>query len=390
MRASFFTILSATIASTASALPAAAAHAAAEPDLIDLAPFKGTMGFPTRPVMSVEEALARTAKVKADAEAWDRSKNSQLAVRCASDNAREYAAGRARSTCKNPEVRVEWRNFPHEYRLLWVKAARCVYDLPPHPGHPAAAKSMAESMAYVHQQLMENIHSVGHFNVWHRLFLWHYQEILRNQCGYPRELPLPWWDESKDAGKFSQASIFGPDYYGEAPPVVVKDGKGYATCVRTGAFANLTISIGPVRNLTTPHCLSRAVNETETAQTGKAFVDLGNSFPSFWDMAVSQEEGPHAFGHTGVGSVMGDMWASPSDALFYMHHTFTDRNFWAWQQANPSNRTYQIGGMNATVGPATASTLDSPIRFMGLFNEATIRPLQDTQGGSPFCYVYDY
>lgn len=73
-----------------------------------------------------------------------------------------------------------------------------------------------------------------------------------------------------------------------------------------------------------------------------------------------------------------------------MHHTFVDRNYWAWQEANPEQRAYQVGGMNATVGPKSPITLDSPIHFMGLFPETTMRALQDTQGGTPFCYVYDY
>lgn len=317
MRVSFC-ILSTALASTAGALPAApvaaAAAAAGEPQLLEMAPFMGATGFPTRTVMTTEEALALTARVKAEAAAWEKS---PLARRTLSDAEKEYAAGRAASTCTNPEVRVEWRRFPREHRLKWVKAVRCLYDLPPRGGFPAQVKNMAESMAYIHMQLMENIHGVGQFNAWHRLFLWHYQEILRDECGYPRELPLPWWDETKDSGKFHTASIFGSEYYGEAPEVVVgKNGKGHATCVRTGVLANLTVHLGPVRNLTTPHCLARAVNETQTAQTAQVFVDLGNSYPRYWDMAQSQEKGPHAFGHTGLGPIMGDMWASPSDAIF--------------------------------------------------------------------------
>ncbi|TLS22383.1 uncharacterized protein PpBr36_10084 [Pyricularia pennisetigena] len=387
MRFTLSLILSAALASTAAAMPQAGPkEIRSEPQLIDLAPFKASgTGYKPKKILTEEEAIALTAKNLEEAKA----PKTALERRNCKRSEDEYNKMRAKSTCKNPETRVEWRNFPHEYRLKWVKAARCMYDLPPRMGYPGS-KNLAEDFAYIHQQLMENIHAVGHFNVWHRLFLWHYQETLRDQCGYPRDLPLPWWDETKDSGNFANSPIFGPDYYGSVPKVVVKDGKELATCIVDGAFANITVNIGPAKSVTTPHCLSRALNETKTALTGKAYCDLGNSYSDFWKMATTQEEGMHANGHEGIGSVMGDMWASPADPIFYMHHTFTDRYFTAWQNVDPARRTYAIGGPNATVGPVSTSTNDSPIRFLGLFPDTTIRQIQDAQGGFPFCYKYDY
>nr|EAQ70635.1 hypothetical protein MGCH7_ch7g42 [Pyricularia oryzae 70-15] len=362
MRFTLSLILSAALASTAAAMPQAATkEVRSEPKLIDLAPFKASgTGYKPKKILTEDEARALTAK------------NLEAA--------------------KAPKSAIERRNCKrNEEEYHKMKAQE-------HLQEPRSACGVAQLPARVPAQvgqggpllLMENIHAVGHFNVWHRLFLWHYQETLRDQCGYPRDLPLPWWDETKDSGNFANSPIFTPEYYGSAPKVVVKDGKEFATCIEDGAFANITVSIGPAKSVTTPHCLSRALNETKTALTGKAYCDLGNSYSDFWKMAVTQEEGMHANGHEGVGSVMGDMWASPADAIFYMHHTFTDRYFTAWQNADPVRRTYAIGGPNATVGPVSPSTNDSPIRFLGLFPDTTIREIQDAQGGSPFCYKYDY
>lgn len=35
--------------------------------------------------------------------------------------------------------------------------------------------------------------------------------------------------------------------------------------------------------------------------------------------------------------------ASPSDPLFFLHHTNLDRLWWNWQQVAPDTRTYEIG-----------------------------------------------
>lgn len=44
---------------------------------------------------------------------------------------------------------------------------------------------------------------------------------------------------------------------------------------------------------------------------------------------------------------MRDPLASPCDPLFYLHHSWVDKLWSDWQDADPENRKYDIGGPNA-------------------------------------------
>lgn len=37
-----------------------------------------------------------------------------------------------------------------------------------------------------------------------------FEALLRNECGFDR--PLPWWDETLDAGRINESSIFTAGY----------------------------------------------------------------------------------------------------------------------------------------------------------------------------------
>ena len=49
-------------------------------------------------------------------------------------------------------------------------------------------------------------------------------------------------------------------------------------------------------------------------------VDACNSRSTFADMAGCAEGGAHAWGHNGIGAVMQDVYASPADPTFWLHH----------------------------------------------------------------------
>jgi tyrosinase len=63
---------------------------------------------------------------------------------------------------------------------------------------------------------MPNIHGNPKFLVWHRYFLWTFEMALRDQCNFWD--PLPWWDETLDAGNFHNSDMFtNTAYFGHLP-----------------------------------------------------------------------------------------------------------------------------------------------------------------------------
>jgi tyrosinase len=89
---------------------------------------------------------------------------------------------------------------------------------------------------------------------------------------------------------------------------------------------------------------------------------------------------------------MADVAASPSDPIFYMHHTFIDHTFRIWQNADVADRTTSINGVDAEGVPLTMDTLV----YMGNIMPAVpISALLNTEGGVVingfnYCYRYNY
>lgn len=101
---------------------------------------------------------------------------------------------------------------------------------------------------------------------------------------------------------------------------------------------------------------------------------------------------PHGYGHNGIGGVMADVSGSPSDPVFWMHHTFVDHAFRLWQNADTGPRTTTIDGTDHNGHPLT---MDYVISVGGIRPNVTIGDILNTLGGvsingTPFCYRYNY
>ncbi|KAK8116733.1 Di-copper centre-containing protein [Apiospora kogelbergensis] len=239
----------------------------------------------------------------------------------------------------------------------------------PHRDPPRAtfppATSRYEDFVRLHQAWTPNIHNNDLFLIWHRYFVWAFEQALRNECGF-NEAGLPWWDETRDAGRFAASPVFTAEYFGSLPK-----GNGTAgTCITDGRFAGTTLHIGPGTG-SEPHCLSRAVDEKMTAEVTKEYEDICLSRSTFTDFARCWEQGlssPHGIGHNSIGSVMADVRSSP------------DRD-------TTGARRRTIDGCADGARPCAPLTLQSRVAMGGLLKDVSVGQVLDTTNGA-MCYQY--
>ena len=282
-------------------------------------------------------------------------------------------------TCSSPKVRKEWRNLNDGERTAWIAGIKCLMDAPSSNANTfPGSKSLWEDMVSLHQQQMSNIHFNGHFLPWHRYFLFTMESLLASKCNYNG--PFVWWNEALDAGKFARAPMFTAQYYGE-----LSTGQGNrGVCVNQAGWGSYQTNIGPGNTVNNPHCISRAVNENDSARTSQAEVDRCMGSRNYDAYRQCNEGSIHGAGHNGVGSVMADIYASPADPAFYLHHSFVDYAYKTWQKGG-ATRNMEIGGPSPNGG--TAKPTDK-LSSMGLIPDATIGDVLNT-AGQYLCYVYD-
>ncbi|KAF2013058.1 Di-copper centre-containing protein [Aaosphaeria arxii CBS 175.79] len=278
------------------------------------------------------------------------------------------------ATCGNPRYRREWHSLDDNSKQNFVNSVKCLLSRPA-SGQFGQARNRYEDLVALHQQLKNNVHENRKFLLWHRYFLWTFEQLLRSECGFTAD--LPWFDETRYAGRFSQSDIFSSRWLGG----IALGGR----CVTDGQFANLALNIGPGTS-NTRHCLARNGDAGQTANTNANVVNGCNARTNYAEMSECSEYSAHAYGHNGIGAVMQDVWASPSDPVFWLHHAFIDRNFRVWQNANMPARVSTINGNDAFGRPLT---MGMSVSVNGIRPDTTIGNIMNTLD-TTLCYRYDY
>ncbi|KAK8029819.1 Di-copper centre-containing protein [Apiospora rasikravindrae] len=283
--------------------------------------------------------------------------------------------------CGTPSPRVEWSAYPASSKRAFVDAIACLQSKPA-SGNFAPATNRYEDFVRLHQAWTPNIHNNDLFLIWHRYFVWTFEQALRKECGFA-VAGLPWWDETRDAGRFAASPVFTAEYFGSLP----KANGAAGTCITNGRFAGTTLHIGPGGDHQ-PHCLSRAVDESGTAQVNKDYENACLSRSTYTDFAQCWEKGPHGIGHNSIGSVMADVLSSPGDPVFWMHHLYVDRVFSSWQDRDASGaRKRTVNGCADGAKPCTPLTRQTLVPMAGLLKDVTVGEVLDTVNGAT-CYVY--
>lgn len=235
--------------------------------------------FPKFETVSLEDAKAgKDRKIQGLPEPDDETSTSKIQGLVTTATTEEAAACSA-----SPNVHVEWRRASASDRQGFIDAVKCLMNQNPSGNFPPATNRY-EDLVRLHQEFMPDVHNNAKFLPWHRYYLWTFEQVLRDECSFTG--PMLWWDETLDAGNFGQSDIFSSSYFGSIPA----PNKGQPVCVTNGAFAGLVLNIGP-GSTSTPHCLSRSLNEAYSAQCSTAYITLCNQRADYADYESCLEYG---------------------------------------------------------------------------------------------------
>ncbi|PVH73894.1 Di-copper centre-containing protein [Cadophora sp. DSE1049] len=311
-------------------------------------------------------------------------------------------------------VRKEWRNLTKAERLSYIKAFKCLQSKPArfknlYPG----SRTRYDDYQALHISMTEKIHFTGIFLPWHRQYVALFEQDLRNTCGYSGA--QPYWDWSKDAGSldaWAKSPLFDPVYGFGGNGAYIEDitglpvtaaleipGRTGGGCVTTGPWANLVVPMGPGNNLSyNPHCLRRDFSPTLAKLTLNSsvlsWVQQANAY-ALYDRRVQSMElsiagiATHGGGHFSVGGAVGEMsemYSSPGDPIFWMHHGMLDNMWNQWQRLNWSVRKAEIAGPDTMWAypwnyfgdiPYKNITINTPLSFGPLGSTVNISQVMD-------------
>ncbi|KAK4164116.1 putative tyrosinase [Cladorrhinum sp. PSN259] len=332
--------------------------------------------------------------------------------------------------------RKEYGSLTQAQRLAYVNAVKCLQSRPARTPASVApgAKSRFDDFVVTHIQQTLALHYTGNFQPWHRWFVYQYEKALRDECGYTGY--QPYWDWPKYQNAPQNSPIFNGDPYSlggngeyvphDGPVIVPPPGIGGGNIplaagvgggyVNTGPFANMTVNLGPVGGLEgvpagplgglghNPRRMKRdlgpALNKRyanyTTVLTLLAQPDVDAFRHVSEGVPYTVEIGPHGGMHYAIGGDPGgDLFTSPGDPAFWVHHGQMDRVWAIWQAlgGSQSNRYTSLGtGPYAhrtwqNNPPAPLAELSDVLEMGYAAPSTTIENVMSTTGGE-LCYFY--
>ncbi|KAI7774478.1 hypothetical protein LA080_008311 [Diaporthe eres] len=279
------------------------------------------------------------------------------------DNLEHYLnnqSSTSKCTLETAVKRREWSDLSVSEREDYTKAVLCLQSLPAR--HDSAkvpgAKSRFDDFVAVHIALTPSVHGTANFLGWHRVYLWLYENALRDECGYKGYQPYNNW------ARYAADPAHSPIFNGNASSM---SGNG-AKFSYDGVFAGAG-RIPP--------------------DEGGGCVTEG-PFKKMQGSGLRDTLGVHIGGHYTIGGDPGgDFFVSPGDPAFYLHHGMIDRIWWIWQNQKLPSRLHEIAGGTTMGGfpPSKNGTLEDDIEYGVLGDKLKLKDALDTMAGS-FCFIY--
>ncbi|CAI6339633.1 unnamed protein product [Periconia digitata] len=341
------------------------------------------------------------------------------------------ADGMTREKCTKDTVsiRKEYGDLSKDERLEYIRAVKCIRSKPSKlpAGKYPGAKTRYDDFVVVHMNMTPSVHSTANFMHWHRYYIWAYETALKTECEYKGAQPYWNWGKYSDLPK---SPIFNGDEWSMGGNGdYVKHGGGMmgippgegGGCVTKGPFGNLTVTLGPLMSTmdpalgikanpqrdgygNNPRCLRRDVNNHYTVSSLvptnlASHITSNTAIGKFQDTLQNdtpQMSAIHSSGHFSIwGDPGGDVYVSPGEPVFWLHHGQLDRHWWMWQnylEADLKSRTSMYEGgtnwfnPNSARGKATDKQWLDVVAPTGQDGIASNQLFSTTAG--PFCYIY--
>ncbi|KAI0542229.1 hypothetical protein GGR58DRAFT_300870 [Xylaria digitata] len=381
------------------------------------------------PLLGLPLIAAKPLAARTDTESvQDLNEQALSALQSLFDNSTASTNEKRASKCNifNAKVRRDWKYLSSAEKKQYIAAVKCLQSKPStaDPSFAPGARTRYDDFVAVHINQTLSIHGTGNFLTWHRYFTFAYETALRNECGYTGSQPYwNWLDNTADPSKSPLFDGTDTSFSGDGSfvahngsvnangNVFIPSGKG-GGCVTSGPFVDYVINIGPVNPIQdgiepapetlgyNPHCLSRDLSSF----TASGWLTLPNILnvtvgAASRSVLLFQNElqgrftdgflGLHTAGHGVMGGVSGDLFGSPVDPVFFLHHAQVDRIYWIWQALHPFQAKTLAGTITLFNTPPSRDTSPDDLIYLGVNAPSKkIGSLLDTLGGDPLCYIY--
>ncbi|KAH8888541.1 Di-copper centre-containing protein [Thozetella sp. PMI_491] len=363
------------------------------------------------------------------------AQKAQILASLEADNEKLRKRGlKPKCTPQTVSFRREYGSLSRQEKLDYINAVKCLQSLPARTpaSVSAGAVSRFDDFTVVHIQQTLSIHYSGIFMPWHRWFTYQFETALREECGYTGY--QTYWDWPKYASSpetsplfdGSDTSIGGNGEYipHDGPIITPPEGIGGGDIqlpagtgsgnVTTGAFANMTVTLGPVGGLKdTPAGPDGGLGSnprTLKRDLGGAMNTRYANYTTVWNLLNTKdiydyrhlsegipytpEIGPHGGIHYTIGGDPGgDLFTSPGDPAFWQHHGMMDRMWTIWQTLDPSTRYTDLdagdyGHQTWQNSPESNKTTLCDTIDMGYAGESTTIGMVMNTLSNGLCYYY--
>ncbi|UTX48880.1 tyrosinase family protein [Chryseobacterium sp. MA9] len=248
----------------------------------------------------------------------------------------------------NPEpvrIRKNILNMTQDERDLFINAIFSLKN-----NNNIILRSLYDDFVKVHIDIMNNPNWGGHGDAllpWHRLFVYHFESLLRAQPGF-ETVTVPYWDWTGIS--FEGELPFSDDFMGGLG--------GYAPEHPFGAVLDGPFAYTKGRWKIVP---SSDDEPTALRRNTEGFYDYPFVGPTELEDALSSISYPEFFGkingihgliHINIGGVMQGM-GSPGDPIFWLHHGMVDKTWADWQDLNQGIPHYESTRPDNPIYPDT-------------------------------------